>query len=286
MNQRRKPREKVMIQVYALVFGQGLDQVYVGQCRDLPRHIRQVYRLHINGQYTTTKRPMEEALKTRKLPVMYALTKYEGYSGKSLSHVYAYARYFHEKNAVIFLPENCTEYITDLSENSRQIFDRIKDIPIAEMLSEDHILVKDYRLKEWDADPNKTAKKDTDKVYLSVYTTHKDAARIRERAAECGMSVSEYGVQMMLNGAVVQTDNHALADVYRAEVDLMEAVYKLKDSIKQFDGMYKAHEKELANIEADVHELTETVKKMAHDSVAAARVEAGRSARRAVKRGL
>lgn len=47
--------------------------------------------------------------------------------------------------------------------------------------------------------------------------------------------------------------------------------------------MYKAHEKELSNIENDVHELTEKVKKMYHDSVAAARVEAGRSARRAVR---
>lgn len=280
MRQRRKPLEKVMMQVYALDFGNG---VYIGQCQASPRHVKQVYRLHLAGQYTATKSAMQEALENRSLPTMYALETYEGYSGKSLTRVYAYARYFRDKNAVIFLPENYAEFIGDLSANSQAIYDRIKDIPTAEMLSEDHILVKDYRLKEWDSDQKTAAKKDTDKVYLSIYTTHKDASRIKERAAECGMSVSEYGAQMMLNGAVVQTDNHALADIYRAEIDLMEAVYKLKDSIKQFDGMYKAHEKELSNIENDVHELTEKVKKMYHDSVAAARVEAGRSARRAVR---
>lgn len=287
MGRRRKPREKVMLQVYALVFGQGRDKVYVGQCQASPRHVRQAYRLHIAGQYAATKRPMEEALGARRLPTMYALAEYEGYSGKSLTRVYAYARYFRDNNAVIFMPENSAEFIEELSENSQAVFDAIRDVPMDEMLSPDRVLVKDYRLREWDADgAGKAPAKDSDKVYMSVYTTRGNADRIRERAAGCGLSVSEYGVQMMLNGAVVQTDGQALADIYKAEVGLMEAVHKLKDSIKQYDGVYKAHEKELAQIQDDVHELTEDVRRMQRDSVSAARTEAGRAARRAVKNNL
>lgn len=272
MAQRNK-REKSLLQVYALVSKRGDGAVYVGQCK--AGNERQVYRLHIQGKYLATTHMFDAGIATRKMPDMYSLTTYEGYPQKSLTYVYAYAKYFQDYGHCIQMTGFGTDGLEDISDESRKIYETIRHIPEEEMLSEKNLLVKNYQLQGWQEKDDESIR-----TAMSIYTTPEGAETIRRRAEACGLSVSEYGEQMMLNGVVVKAD---YAELIQSVNRIYKSLYDLNDSIRHYGGMYAAHKNTLQSIESTVSDLSGRVSETTAKAMAQARNEAARAFRRTAR---
>lgn len=271
---RKRKLEKRNIVVYALV-SQLDKRLYVGQCS--AESLNRVYRHHINGKYSDTAQLFADSLKAQKLPNVYKLTEYEGYTNKSKIYLYAYMRYFQLQGFRVLLGGEAGEWVKDISIASRQYLDQITNTPVNEILTDDACVIKDYQLKAWSQQAAEApADEDSAPAHFSVYTTVGQKKLMQERADSCGLSLSEYAEQMMLTGAIVQIDMRELTQRINA---LYKALYDLGLSIRQYQTVYPGHENELKRIEAEIAAISKQVSQSAEKVVADARREAAKTVR-------
>lgn len=271
LRRRKQPLRRIV--VYAIV--SQLDmRLYVGQCSEAS--LTAVYRHHINGKYEVTAQLFADSVAARKMPRLYRLTEYEGYTNKSRVQQYAYMKYFTEHGYQVLLQGEAANWIQDISIASQQVYEQLSTVSVENVLSDSACIIRDYQMKAWDkGDETQDQAKDTH-AYFSIYTTAENKRRMQELASRCGLSLSEYAEQMMLNGAIVQLD---ITPVVSGVNQLYKALYDLNHSIQHYKGVYAGHENELRRIEEQVgalsRETTETVQK----AVSKARAEAAKAVR-------
>ena len=271
LRRRKQPLRRIV--VYAIV--SQLDmRLYVGQCSEAS--LTAVYRHHINGKYEVTAQLFADSVAARKMPRLYRLTEYERYTNKSRVQQYAYMKYFTEHGYQVLLQGEAANWIQDISIASQQVYEQLSTVSVENVLSDSACIIRDYQMKAWDkGDETQDQAKDTH-AYFSIYTTAENKRRMQELASRCGLSLSEYAEQMMLNGAIVQLD---LTPVVSGVNQLYKALYDLNHSIQHYKGVYAGHENELRRIEEQVgalsRETTETVQK----AVSKARAEAAKAVR-------
>ena len=270
LRRRKQPVRRIV--VYAIV-SQLDKRLYVGQCSEAS--LTAVYRHHINGKYEATAQLFAESVAARKMPRLYRLTEYEGYTNKSRVQQYAYMKYFTERGYQVLLQGEAASWIQDISIASQQVYEQLSTVPVENVLSDSACIIRDYQMKAWEQ-TDATLDTADDPVHFSVHTTAERKRRMQELASRCGLSLSEYAEQMMLNGAIVQLD---LTPVVSGVNQLYKALYDLNHSIQHYKGVYAGHENELRRIEEQVgalsRETTETVQK----AVSKARAEAAKAVR-------
>ena len=270
LRRRKQPVRRIVVYV---IVSQLDKRLYVGQCSEAS--LTAVYRHHINGKYEATAQLFAESVAARKMPRLYRLTEYEGYTNKSRVQQYAYMKYFTEHGYQVLLQGEAANWIQDISIASQQVYEQLSTVPVENVLSDSACIIRDYQMKAWEQ-TDATLDTADDPVHFSVHTTAERKRRMQELASRCGLSLSEYAEQMMLNGAIVQLD---LTPVVSGVNQLYKALYDLNHSIQHYKGVYAGHENELRRIEEQVgalsRETTETVQK----AVSKARAEAAKAVR-------
>ena len=272
LRRRKQPLRRIV--VYAIV--SQLDmRLYVGQCSEAS--LTAVYRHHINGKYEATAQLFADSVAAQKMPRLYRLTEYEGYTNKSRVQQYAYMKYFTEHGYQVLLQGEAANWIQDISIASQQVYEQLSTVSVENVLSDSACIIKDYQLKEWSrpSEAEETPTKDA-LVRFSVCTTPENKRRMQELASRCGLSLSEYAEQMMLNGAIVQLD---LTPVVSGVNQLYKALYDLNHSIQHYKGVYAGHENELRRIEEQVGALSRETTETVQQAVSKARAEAAKAVR-------
>lgn len=271
LRRRKQPLRRIV--VYAIV--SQLDmRLYVGQCSEAS--LTAVYRHHINGKYEATAQLFVDSVAARKMPRLYRLTEYEGYTNKSRVQQYAYMKYFTEHGYQVLLQGEAANWIQDISIASQQVYEQLSTVSVENVLSDSACIIRDYQMKAWDkGDETQDQAKDTH-AYFSIYTTAENKRRMQELASRCGLSLSEYAEQMMLNGAIVQLD---LTPVVSGVNQLYKALYDLNHSIQHYKGVYAGHENELRRIEEQVGALSRETTETVQQAVSKARAEAAKAVR-------
>ena len=276
---RNTKREKTTVYVYAIV--SKIDKrLYVGQCS--AGSVSAVYRHHLNGKYEATANLIEDSIQAHELPEVYLIAEFEGYTNKSKTYDYAFLKYFQENGYDVLVSGEAAEWLKDISDASKQVYNSIATTPVKDILTSDACLIKNYQLKAWtQAAPAQNAPYNGDgPAQFSIHTTNDRKKLMQERAAYCGLSLSEFAEQMMLNGAIVIADNK---DIYAAVNSVYKALHDLKKSISYYDGVYEAHANELKRIEAEVSNISETVRMATQATISGARNEAAKAVRKAIK---
>lgn len=280
---KRMPRkQKTTIYVYAIL--SEIDtRCYVGQCR--PESIRPTYRQHISGKYQATRNLFSESITAQKMPSLYIVSEYTASSLSSKTQVYAFLKYFQDQGYDVLVSGEAEEWLKDISDASQAIYDSLAKTSIRDILTDDACVIHDYQLREWAqaaaaASTTGTVLDKNAPATLSMYTTVGTKNLLQERAAQCGMSLSNYVEQMALNGVVVQADNQR---IYAAVNDIYKALTTLDKSITKFGGFYAGHKKELDRIEKEVSRISMAVKQATESTVAGARNEAAKTVRKAIK---
>lgn len=271
LRRRKQPLRRIV--VYAIV--SQLDmRLYVGQCSEAS--LTAVYRHHINGKYEVTAQLFAESVAARKMPRLYRLTEYEGYTNKSRVQQYAYMKYFTEHGYQVLLQGEAANWIQDISIASQQVYEQLSTVSVENVLSDSACIIRDYQMKAWDKGAETQDQAKDTHAYFSIYTTAENKRRMQELASRCGLSLSEYAEQMMLNGAIVQLD---LTPVVSGVNQLYKALYDLNHSIQHYKGVYAGHENELRRIEEQVGALSRETTETVQQAVSKARAEAAKAVR-------
>ena len=276
---RRRKQPVRCIVVYVIV-SQLDKRLYVGQCSEASLH--RVYRHHINGKYEATAQLFAESVTARKMPRLYRLTEYEGYTNKSRVQQYAYMKYFTEHGYQVLLQDEAANWIQDISIASQQVYEQLSTVSVENVLSDSACIIRDYQMKAWDKGAETQDQAKDTHAYFSIYTTAENKRRMQELASRCGLSLSEYAEQMMLNGAIVQLD---LTPVVSGVNQLYKALYDLNHSIQHYKGVYAGHENELRRIEEQVGALSRETTETVQQAVSKARAEAAKAVRAGARKG-
>lgn len=231
--------------VYALV-DQDTRKVYVGKTARGNEY--NCYKEHVRYRKKETAGFFRECDKTGVYPKMYLLTEVVATQQDTYRYIVAWTGYFIDHGAESLSYPLTQKYVRDMLPETQKIYDRIKDIPLKDMLDESKVLVARYKKID------KTAPR-TPKNEIKISVSHEEYTFILRRAESRKMSMSRYCKNMALEGRIMTLDSpqiyEYLAELRGARNILRKILYVIYNS-----GTY--YPEDLEHIQKMVDQILET----------------------------
>ena len=175
------------------------NQIYVGHTAKSA--VKNHYKDHRILRNRQTKRMFVEAQKKTLVPKMYLLEELHTVIAEAYKHCVAWIKYFMKHGYISIAQETTNAYAETLLEDTRVIYDSIKDLPLEQVLSKERILVESIRHHR-----TKQKTEDTDTAFIGFRVAKKDEEKIRAAAEKKQWNISEYCRAAAVDGAVVNVD--------------------------------------------------------------------------------
>ena len=241
MSRTNKRNEKSDVEVYAII-SQDNNDFYVGKIKK--GNCYQAYKDHVRLRNWHSTELFTRFKEHGLAPKMYLLETIHATKSESYSHCVIWTRYFLDQGYHPIVAKTTIEYANDLIERNVELYLRIKDIPVGEIINDDHILISDY----------KPRKQGTRKNTISVCVTPDEYDFINGNARAAGLSMSKYCKEMALSGQIVRMD----MSEYLMEIRKIKGVlYEIELAVLQ-NGEY--YPEDIENIEKQVKILNQVQK--------------------------
>jgi len=170
-------------------------------------HDHQVYKDHVRGEQALTKELFNLAKKTDQYPGMYLLEEVHKTKREAYCNIIVWTKYFLQHGYNVLARQKTLDYAADLSEENQMLYQKIKELPLENIIHETRLL---HRRK-----PRFKAKIDDDHVdakpRITVLVTQDEHRAIQEKAQDAGLSMSKYCHDLIVNqgqptglGAILQ----------------------------------------------------------------------------------
>lgn len=214
--------------------------------------LRKTYAEHYGLRIAKTKTLFSRAKELNLLPAIYVLKTAKMSDRDAFRRCVAWTKYFLEKGFSQISADILTEYANDLTESTKEFYEKIKDEPLDEVLQPDGGVLPNYGKRP----PPKI--KDSSTV-ISIHLSEKEYTKIREQAAEQGLSMGAYCLKMSLNGKVIQTDFSVIGKYLDEFTKSKMLLRQILFTIYKTGNYYPA---DLKNIQKCIDQLTEIQKKV------------------------
>jgi len=154
--------------------------------------LMQVYKKHYYGEKQKTKELFLKSKPKSQLPQMYLLENLHTTPQIAYLHVIAWAKYFIEHGFTSLCDVKINRYAEDLREESKAIYDQIKDIPIANICKPENDLASGYRPKQRQQTTQKNRR-------VSLILKPREYDLIKQRADAQRLSMSQYCKNIVLS---------------------------------------------------------------------------------------
>lgn len=238
-------KEKKTIKIYALK-SEISKEIFVWKAEKT--RLYQLYKVHVGKQNNQTKDLFERSELAGEYPKMYLLDTVTATEREAFRHCVAWTRYFSDKGFILLARKKILDYAVDLLPETQTIYDGIKDLPVEQVLTEEGLVVRNYRRK------TKFAKEDAEKEEstLTIYLTRDERENVRKLAEEEGMSLSRYCKNMVLDGQIVNIET---PPVWEYMDSLREAKIILRRTLYSIYQSEKYNPADLANIEKGIEKI-------------------------------
>ncbi len=233
-------------------------QIYVGHT--LKSAVKNHYKDHRILRNRQTKGLFQEAKNRSLIPQMYLLEELDTVAVDAYRHCVAWIKYFVEHGYRSIAQKTTNTYAETLLEDTRVIYDQIKNLPLEGVLSEEKLLVnsvKNYRVRQQN--------EDNDTAFIGFRVTQKDEAKIRAAAEKKQWNVSEYCRAAAVDGAVVNIDFNFL---WRYTQELMGVKDLLQQMIRTIHETGTYDPQDLKTIQKMVDTVLAHEKKINEDMTA------------------
>lgn len=190
-------------EIYVLI-SQISNEFFVSKIK-FPNHY-QAYKDHVGLKNAQTRELFRESEKQNKFPKMYLLNHLNTDAETGFKHCVAWTKYFIEHGYKPLSEGRILDYAKDLLDETKIIYEGIKDIPLDETLSDTQLLVENYIRKKGS---KSTRKNDA----ISFRISQKEYEAIAQRAENTGLSMAKYCKNMALNGEVNLIKTYTAYDI-------------------------------------------------------------------------
>ena len=181
------PAFEMAIYVILSPFGQ---ECFVGKC--FADKLKEAYKQHYYLKNEKTKELFLKAKEQDILPPMYMLTQLEIPKREAFFYVVAWTKYFMEHGYLSLAGEGIEQYLHDLKDESKRIYEEIKYVPFSSVCEEGKDLFPAYGKQRLRRTEN--SKK---QIYVSVKPKEYDL--IKQKADAQYMSLSKYCKSILLS---------------------------------------------------------------------------------------
>lgn len=201
MPRKRKQNEAQPHKIYVLISAIS-NEFYVGKTTAAKPNV--AYKFHAAEKHTQTKQLFAESRKNQNFPKMYLLEEVNVTPTTAFGYCVAWTKYFSEQGLAPLANQTVLDYTEDLTEENETVFNCIKAVPIESVLSDEHLLIADYKAQE---KKKKTVSENgkQDQV-VTLHLTPENYELISHKAKEAKMSMSRYCQMMTLDGDIVVVD--------------------------------------------------------------------------------
>lgn len=214
-----KDEEQVRISIYVILFP-NTRSFFIGKTLD--GKLEQIYKQHYYGEIKKTKEAFLRAKESGKNPPMYCVETVETYQEEAFYHCVAWVKYFLDKGYISLCGENLDQYAKELREESRVIYNHIKEITIEEICPDGEDLFPSYGRK-------RKKKTDADHSFIGFRVSPEEGLRIKNAASDAGLTTSEYCKRMVLNGRAIIIDQ----SVFRSFTSCVDEFVERDSLLKQ-----------------------------------------------------
>lgn len=237
------------IDIYVIVSQIG-NEVFVWKAKHPNSY--QAYKDHTNHKFKQTKDLFERSEKEEKFPNLYVLETIITTQEEAFRHCVAWTKYFIEQGYTAISPSTLLNYTNDLLPETNEIYQRIKNLSVEEVLTTERVLVTDYKKRK---KPAKREPKDEIKFTVS----HNEYNHIVKCAEENGLSMAKYCKNMVLAGRIITLDSpplsEYLAEVRGAKIILRQILYAYYQNGKYYPA-------DLENIQKMIDIICDEEKKL------------------------
>lgn len=251
------------IDIYVLI-SQISGEFYVGKTKMGNGY--NAYKEHVRYRKVCTKDLFERSDQEKKFPRMYLLETVISSEKTAYRHCVAWVKYFAERNFTPLNKGDTLRYADDLLPETEAIFNKIKDVPLEEVLAENKLIVATYKKRD-------KQKERTPKNLIAFAVSKKEYETILKKTEENGMSMSRYCKNMVLSGQVIKLQPEPfweyMAAIHDIKITIKQIAYSIITTGKYFpadvENIMKAAEK-IAEVECDraqaVREYTKEILKL------------------------
>lgn len=217
--------------------------------------LRKAYTEHHCERVTKTATLFKKAKAEKNLPPMYLLESQHMSQRVAFQHCVAWMKYFFDHGYTQVTEDIFTEYANDLTPHTQEIYDGIKDIPLAEKLMPLGGIFPNYNVRKDNA---------TYTPQVSFTLTNEEYNKIKQESIVAGLSMRAYCKKMALCGRIIRIGFKDIDDYLHEFRELKELVKAILYTIYKTKKYYPA---DLKNIQDCVDSLTATYKKVNEDFV-------------------
>lgn len=170
--------------------------------------LKQTYKWHYYYRSSKTKLLFEKARKRGLVPPVYCLETLETTHEKAFLHCIAWTKYFMEKGFSSCCGDFVDKYTEELREETKQIFDSIKEQKLEELCPAGGDLFPDFGQR-------KQQKQILNSNILNFRTSMEEYEKIKLAAGNTSLTMTEYCKKMVLNGRVIEVDPEVFNDLSR-----------------------------------------------------------------------
>lgn len=228
-----------------VIVSQISDEIFVWKTKKEQSYI--IYKNHVRQQNKQTKDLFMRSEKEKKFPQMYLLETIIATEETAFRYCVAWTKYFIQQGRKPLSKKIILAYTDDLLPETEEIFDKIKDLPIEQVLCEKQSIVSDYQKKD------KTAPKKA-KEEIKIYLTQREYKKIKKKADEQGLSLSRYCKNIALDGHIINMECPSMSE-HTAEVRGAKII--LRHILNAFYQNGKYYPADLENIQKMVDRICE-----------------------------
>lgn len=234
--------------IYAIISPLNEKKIYISHTGQ--HRLRKHYAEHVNLRVAKTKELFSASLEAGMLPPIYVLETSRISKKEVFRRSVAWLKYFQDHGYAQYTEDILTTYAGELIEQTEQIYERIKDEPLEEILQPDGGVLKDYKV-QIESRKNRTG--------IPLHVSEEEYESIRQLAEEESLSMNAYCKKMALNKRILKVDLTFLGD-YLSEFS--EVKNLLKQILYAIYTTGKYYPADLQNIQNSVDQMTELQQKV------------------------
>lgn len=229
----KKTEETKKYAIYAL-YHKMSDSVFVHYSTE--KSVKYAYKYHKAGKNRYTKAMFDglntaEGNKTR--PRIYVLNNDLEKKDCYFSEL-AWVRFFLDHGFNLINNEYIVKDAHTLRGTALDIYERIKDFRLSDVLSDENEILKNYKSRsEKEGNPDDTK-------YISAKVTAEERTKVKEKAAEVNMKLSTYIRAAVLNPQIVAFNYDAISRHIKEITEIKEVLYPLVSMLNETRNVYQA----------------------------------------------
>ena len=186
----------------------------------------QVYKLHVKQKFKQTRNLFQRSEDCGIFPQMYLLDTLVCNEETAFKHCIAWTKYFQEHGFEPLANDTILDYTAELNNETKQIYDAIRNRVPEDVLISKRLLVEDYQKR------NRKQMRDP-KTQITFYVNHKEYQEILKKSECAGIPMARFCKNMVLSGNVVYLEpppvwenNEAVREANNILKQILYAIYQ------------------------------------------------------------